>query len=246
MNGIDEAGPELKVAAVARRTGVSVRTLHYYEEIGLLSPSARTAAGHRLYTRADIQRLQQIRSMQQLGISLSQIHDCLREGKVNARRVVSEHLDRVRAERCALEALERQLALLQAHFEEVERDDLQSIELFLSTVEVITVFEKYFTDSQRARLKQHHETHGETVTPTVAALEKAMEASVAPESEQARVLMERFHEALDEVAGGDAAMLRAIRQLLHEQAAARRDHGISEELFGYMNRIPSGMDPGSR
>ncbi|MBW2462616.1 MAG: MerR family transcriptional regulator, partial [Deltaproteobacteria bacterium] len=61
----------MKVAAAARRTGVSVRTLHYYVQIGLLSPSGRTASGHRLYTRLEIQRLQQIRSLQQLGMGLS-------------------------------------------------------------------------------------------------------------------------------------------------------------------------------
>ena len=63
----------LKVSELARRAGVSVRTLHYYEEVGLIAP-ARTESGHRRYGRAAIERLQQIRSLQQLGFSLSQIH----------------------------------------------------------------------------------------------------------------------------------------------------------------------------
>ena len=45
---------------MARRTGVSVRTLHYYEEIGLVKPSDRTRSGHRLYAPSDIARLQQV------------------------------------------------------------------------------------------------------------------------------------------------------------------------------------------
>src|SRR5512135_3163017 len=63
-----------KVGELARQTGLTVRTLHYYDEIGLLSPSGRTAAGYRLYTVDDIGRLQQIRSLRQLGFSLEQIH----------------------------------------------------------------------------------------------------------------------------------------------------------------------------
>ena len=57
-----------KVGELAERTGLSVRTLHYYDEIGLLSPSRRTAAGHRLYTAGDVVRLQQIRSLKQPGL----------------------------------------------------------------------------------------------------------------------------------------------------------------------------------
>ena len=104
----------LKVAAVARRTGVSVRTLHYYEEIGLLTPSSRTAAGHRLYTPADVQRLQQIRSLQQLGLPLSAIGDCLAAESFDARQLIRDHLARVLEQRRDLERLEHQLRTLGA------------------------------------------------------------------------------------------------------------------------------------
>ena len=60
----------LKVGELARSSGVSVRTLHYYDEIGLLRPSQQTATGHRLYSRADVVRLQQIRSLRSLGLPL--------------------------------------------------------------------------------------------------------------------------------------------------------------------------------
>lgn len=59
-----------RVGELAKRTGVSVRTLHWYEEIGLLSPSQRSEAGHRLYAAEDLGRLQQIQSLRQLGFSL--------------------------------------------------------------------------------------------------------------------------------------------------------------------------------
>ena len=58
----------IKVGEVAKRTGLSVRTLHHYDEIGLLSPSRRTASGHRLYGAGELARLQQIKSLRQLGL----------------------------------------------------------------------------------------------------------------------------------------------------------------------------------
>jgi len=47
----------LKISELARRTGLTVRTLHHYDAIGLLRPSARSSAGYRLYDRSDIKRL---------------------------------------------------------------------------------------------------------------------------------------------------------------------------------------------
>jgi DNA-binding transcriptional MerR regulator len=63
-------GVALKVGDLAKQTAVSVRTLHYYDEIGLLSPSGRTESGYRLYATQDIVRLQQIVSLRQIGFSL--------------------------------------------------------------------------------------------------------------------------------------------------------------------------------
>lgn len=64
-----------KVGELAKSTGVSVRTLHHYDHIGLLTPSDHTETGHRLYTTDDIARLQQILSLRQLGFSLEEINE---------------------------------------------------------------------------------------------------------------------------------------------------------------------------
>ena len=67
----------LKVGELAKRTGLTIRTLHHYDEIGLLKPSGHTESGHRLYTADDIARLQQVISLRQLGFSLEEVRDCL-------------------------------------------------------------------------------------------------------------------------------------------------------------------------
>ncbi len=60
----------LKIGELARRVGVTVRTLRYYDEIGLLCPRARTECGYRLYGREEIVRLQQILSFRALGFGV--------------------------------------------------------------------------------------------------------------------------------------------------------------------------------
>ena len=63
----------LKVGELAARAGLTVRTLHHYDSIGLLSPSARTDAGYRLYDRDDVARLQQIQALRAFGMALADI-----------------------------------------------------------------------------------------------------------------------------------------------------------------------------
>jgi DNA-binding transcriptional MerR regulator len=66
-----------KVSDVARLAGVSIRALHHYDAIGLLVPAVRTAAGYRVYTDADLLRLQQILIGRELGLSLEEIRRSL-------------------------------------------------------------------------------------------------------------------------------------------------------------------------
>ena len=82
----------LKVGELARRTGLSVRTLHYYDQIGLLSPAHHTGGGHRLYAADDIVRLQQIVSLRQLGFSLDEIRGCLERSEFSPQRVIELHV----------------------------------------------------------------------------------------------------------------------------------------------------------
>ena len=73
----------LKVGELARHTGLTVRTLHHYDEIGLLKPSGRSGSGYRLYSQADVQRLHGIQSLRHLGLALSDIAGVL-DGEVTS------------------------------------------------------------------------------------------------------------------------------------------------------------------
>jgi DNA-binding transcriptional MerR regulator len=62
-----------KIGELARETGLTVRTLHHYDQLGLLSPLSRTEGGHRCYTADDVRRLHRIVALRSLGISLDEI-----------------------------------------------------------------------------------------------------------------------------------------------------------------------------
>lgn len=83
---------ELTVGAVAEKYGVTVRTLHHYDAIGLLMPSVRSCAGYRLYTHTDLERLGLIVVYRRLGFALEEV-----AALVNGEGSVVEHLRRQRA-----------------------------------------------------------------------------------------------------------------------------------------------------
>jgi DNA-binding transcriptional MerR regulator len=69
--------PTMQIGEVAERIGLSLRTIRYYEEVGLITPSARTQGGFRLYTEHDAVRLQVVKDMKPLGFSLDEMRDLL-------------------------------------------------------------------------------------------------------------------------------------------------------------------------
>ena len=70
-------GAWLHIGDVAACTGLSLRTIRYYEEASLVTPSQRTTGGFRLYTESDIERLQLIKQMKPLGFTLEEMRDLL-------------------------------------------------------------------------------------------------------------------------------------------------------------------------
>jgi MerR family transcriptional regulator, repressor of the yfmOP operon len=108
----------LRIDAVAQRTGLTKRTIRYYEEIGLVTPSGRSEGNYRLYTEADVLRLERIQRMKQsAGFSLSEILEMLDAEGVRDRIRERYHSVADRAERArmldeSISVLSRQRALV--------------------------------------------------------------------------------------------------------------------------------------
>jgi MerR family transcriptional regulator, thiopeptide resistance regulator len=105
-----------QVKDVARMSGVSVRTLHHYDEIGLLSPCGRTEAGYRLYSQDALLRLQQILIGRELGLSLEEIRRSIDDPAFDRRRALlaqREQLQHRAAQAAAMiKAVDAALAML--------------------------------------------------------------------------------------------------------------------------------------
>jgi DNA-binding transcriptional MerR regulator len=235
-----------RVGELARRTGVSVRTLHYYEEIGLLSPSRRTEAGHRLYTAGDIVRLQKIKSLQRLGFTLREIRDCLDRLDFPLGRVVRLHLSQLRAR---IELQERLCTLLERVEERLRAGEEVSSGQFVTTVmEVIEMSERlhgYYTPEQLEYLAERRRGFGEEKIRRAEAewaglierVRAEMEAGTDPSEERVQALARRSMELVDEFTGGDPGIERSVSCMWQQE---ENIHGIDtremQVMMAYLSR----------
>jgi MerR family transcriptional regulator, thiopeptide resistance regulator len=144
------------IGELARASGVTVRTLHYYDQIGLVSPGERTGAGHRRYVEADVRRLYRVRALSGLGLSLEQVATVLRgsmEDLDSLRDLLAAQLAdlELRADRIE-ESAHRVRALL----DRLAGSAMPEPEQFLSTLVPLSVdVGRYLTDVQREGLAEH-------------------------------------------------------------------------------------------
>jgi DNA-binding transcriptional MerR regulator len=235
-----------KVGELARQPGLSVRTLHYYDEIGLLSPSQRTDSGHRLYSAGDVVRLQQIKSLQQLGFTLREIRECLDRPECALQRVIQLHLSRLRErielERRLCDRLEEVAARLGSG-EEVSSGDF--IETVMEVIGMSERLEKYYTPEQLEYLEQRRREVGEERIRQAEAewaelierVRAEMEAGTDPSSERVQALVRRWVELVHEFTGGDPGIERSLGNMYRQEVEI---HGIDtssmREMMAYVSR----------
>jgi DNA-binding transcriptional MerR regulator len=130
-----------KTGELAKLTGLTIRTLRYYDQIELFSPSEYSEAGYRLYNATDLSQLQQILSLKDLGLTLEEIKSILADDTYNPIEVVTLQIERLR------ENIRVQQKLLK---------DLQNVSEILQTKETLTVED--FTNSI-GMMKKSHENY---------------------------------------------------------------------------------------
>ncbi|HKZ27538.1 MAG TPA: MerR family transcriptional regulator [Rubrobacteraceae bacterium] len=236
-----------KVGELAERTGLSVRTLHYYDEIGLLSPSRRTAAGHRLYTAGDVVRLQQIRSLKHLGFGLEEIQDCLdRPEAFPLRRVVKLHLSRLEEQIELRQKLRDHLEVLATRLDSAEEVSVEGfVKTAMEVIEMSERIERYYTPEQLEYLEQRRRELGEERIRAseeewpelIEQVRAEMEAGTDPADERVQLLAQRWIELIQEFTGGDPGIERSLGNMWRQEESIHgMETGPMRELGEYVSR----------
>lgn len=221
---MSEQRQEWKIGELAAATGLTVRTLHHYDQIGLLSASLRTEGGHRLYTAADATRLYRIVGLRRLGLRLDQIRDCLVSG-VDPRTILAEQLRALTVQLKAGERLRTRLAALLA---ELADHDQPAADDLLAVVAQTTATDRLYSDfldpDQLDRLMARRAELGpaadQLVTVELPGLYQQALAEYDAGTDPTDPVVLGIVEAIDQVSarlsGGDPAASARMRQLWAE------------------------------
>jgi MerR family transcriptional regulator, thiopeptide resistance regulator len=199
------------VKEVAQIAGVSVRTLHHYDELGLLAPRARTSAGYRLYDDQDLLRLQQILIGRELGLPLEEIRRSLDDPKFDRKRALLGQREQLRQRAkqtdAMLRAVDAALALLEApQDQEGNTMDLKQIFAGFEHEQHEAEAEqrwgntdayKESTKRTKGYSKEDWQRCGVEQGAVYSDAFKALSAGMAPESPEAMEIAERHRLAID-------------------------------------------------
>jgi DNA-binding transcriptional MerR regulator len=207
-------------------SGVTVRTLHHYDRLGLLKPSRYTEAGYRLYTERDLARLQQIVMLKFIGLSLKEIKQLLDRRELDLRMTLRLQREVIGEKRRHLETVIQAIERAEQAMAESDKPDWEK---FKQIIEVINMqnnmewMKKYYTEEQLTEL-------AERGTPEVlergerdwATLIKEVEAAIAegvdPRSEKAQELAARWSKLIEAFTGGNPAIEESLKKLYADQA----------------------------
>lgn len=237
----------LKVGQLAARTGTTVRTLHHYDEIGLLRPARRSSSGHRLYGPEEIERLQQIKSLQQLGWSLEEIREALAESGMAPLDVVRLHLQRARRD---LDRQQRLVDLLRRIESCLAQARQPSSDLFLRAIEAMTMFDKYYTPEQLKKLEQRRAEVGDARIAEVqeewrklyANAETEMNKGTDPADPAVQRLVRKSRELIAEFTGGDPEIHASLNKMYSQESEVREQWGPPAAVREYLAKAAAAAE----
>jgi len=230
----------LKIGELAKASGLTVRALHHYDEIGLLSPSGRTDGGHRVYSEDDVVRLQQIASLRQLGLSLDEIRACLDQPQYSLLKIVEMQAEKLR-ETLQLEA--RLLDRLEKIAKQLRSAEKVSTTELLQVIQEMNMYEKYYTPAQLGELEERKEKLGEKRIEEVQAewprlmaeVKAEMEKGTDPHTERVRDLAARWKGLIDEFTGGNAGITKSLSNVWKQESrVGGYDTGEMRKLMEYL------------
>jgi DNA-binding transcriptional MerR regulator len=243
-------GKDLRVGEMAKRTGLTVRALHHWDQVGLLSPLRRTAAGHRLYGSSEVRRLQRILSLKALGLTLDEIGSLLRDRAPSLEVVLRTHRDRVRDQLHLLQELEGRLdriLVLLAGGNVIAEAEL------LKTMEKMAMIEKHFSPEQLEALNKRQETLGpeairaaqEEWPRLIASVQGEMEKGTDPGSEEVQALAMRWRNLIQAFSGGDSQIEASVAGMYKAEPDMAAQQGLDPALFNYIGAaMRAGTDKG--
>jgi len=217
-----------KVSEFAEAAGVTVRTLHHYDRLGLLKPSGRTGAGYRLYGERDLARLQQIVTLKFIGLPLKEIKALLVRGNLDLAATL-------RLQKRLLTEKRRQLDIAIQAIDEAERSAPSGgAPGWTALKKIIEVMEmqndmgwtkKYYSEEAKAKIAERAKLWSPELQEKVSQdwhdlvrdIEAAMAAGENSAGVKAQALAARWSELVRGFTGGDPEIQKGLNKMYSDR-----------------------------
>lgn len=222
----------LKVGELATRTGLTVRTLHHYDTIGLLKPSARSDAGYRLYNQDDVARLHAIQALRHMGLSLADVGDMLARGGEGLGDTIARQIRALGHEITQATELQARLQLLQERLATGSAPDMAD---WLNTLSLMNTFSKYFSAAEIKRILDNRKAQSAAWEPLIAEVRVAMEQQLPADAKIVQALALRWMNLTLAMMDDDFKLIERWGQMYNTESKGQFKNGPGPEVVGFIN-----------
>lgn len=225
----------IQVGELAKRAGITVRTLHHYEQTGLLLPSARSAAGYRLYNLADVQRLHMIQALAKAGLELAEIRDFLEQRSLSLAELLDGQITLLDKQLRSIHTLRNRLVELRTGLTDDATPDL---EYWLQTLELMNMYDRWFSKEELQQLPfaVEKEALADIWAGLVTEVKHLLEQNVSVTDARATDLSSRWMERLEQDTAGKPEFLTRLNEMHSVEPQMQEQTGITPEITDYITR----------
>lgn len=231
------------IGQLSKRTGVTIRTLDYYDEIGLIKPSSATDGGHRLYEEDAVLRLEQVLSLKYMGFSLKKIREVLNDSKVTWEQSIEQQLAMVNQQKKRLQALEQALegVLYSIRFEGGVKWPVifEIIHLFQQDTDAVNhLYETYLLEDEKTKLLNSKAFKSVANIREWSEIIHAIREHLGeePASEAAQRLAKRWMNQVYAMYGRDEALLERLWDMIKAQQDGIAFYPMSADVIQFIDR----------
>ena len=217
----------MRIQEFAKETGVTVRTLHHYDRLGLLQPE-RTESGYRMYGERELIRLQRITVLKFIGCPLQEIKELVDRNPDDLRSTLELQKEALERRRKTLDGALKAVEKARSVLDDLGKADWQTLKTIVETIEMeqnTDWMNKYYSPDAQKELEKRREELGSDAIQKgqkdwavlLAECEQAVKAGVDPKSERGQQLAKRWLELVSAFTGGNAQVKEGLNKFYADQ-----------------------------
>jgi len=230
-----------KVGELATLTGLTIRTLRYYDQINLFSPSQYTESGHRIYTKSDLSTLQQILALKQIGLSLEDIKSVItNKEKGFATNIIETQITRIKRD---IQVQQNLLYELESALKTIRSKKIMSVEELTKLLGAMKMYQgKYFTKKQLDMIKNYYDQYDEDSLKEaeqefrmiLKKIQLEKENGTSPNSRKVKALAKKWGDIVYSFTGYDQDLKKQTEKFHAENPDNGLQFGMDAELYMYI------------